>query len=318
METRYHGIKPIARGQNKGKIPVGKRARSWEEIIKREDNTFLMYGFYQHGEEFITWMKNKKTGGVGVRVRNHGHQSGYRFLERVMPHGLEFNVNQNSHHTVSVHATDNYAARHIISAVHHYDCLDSYYIPDHNDYRYGGEKVDQSLMFFHVGNKQWRIAKWSTIFDRPRLLVDKAKKKEYREVIEKFYDDFVTYVPMLHDQTDHGTASRASMKIYDNVTKGGQQYRYRGVMEGVYGDEYRFDFMTILLHEMFEHGAGYWDGDKRRWIKPTAMTVTRQEFRARFNRWINSFCQFSEWVTTRTKYVGTNQEKTIEMWRGKA
>jgi hypothetical protein len=316
MKTRYDGIKPIARGQNKGKIPVGKRARPYEQIIKREDATFLMYGFYQHGEEFITWMKNKKTGGVGVRVRNHGHQSGYRFLERVMPHGLEFNVNQNSHHTVSVHATDNYAARHISTGVHHYDCLDSYYIPDHNDFKYGGEDADQSLMFFHVDNKQWRIAKWSTIFDRPRLLVDKAKKKEYREIIEKFYDDFVTYVPMLHDQTDYVTANRARVNIYQTLRS--KYPIYRGVMEGIHGDEYRFDFMTILLYEMFEHGAGYWDGDRRRWIKPTAMTVTRKEFRARFNRWINSYCEFSEWVTTETKYVRTNQEKTTVIFRGKS
>mgnify|MGYP003632186172 FL=1 len=277
VEEHYCSVKPI-RGTSIR--PIGKRARKGECIKKVSDDHYNIMGYSYIPT--VTWLRS--DGDTYVHIYNHGTTSSYRYLERVIPHGLHFAMSASGKHRIS------WVERPPMNMGHSGEA----YIPDMHNSAYTGDPVPH-LRFIRDGS-YWRQV--GTKFHPPRTRVRKETKQPYRKAIAKFYDDLLVMIPMLRNSFTREGVRSANSALQGGVG-GSKTYlaqsasnarKFRGVLLDE-EHEHRADLMIAIIGCLQESSLHLCDGNGK-----NVPIWKRTTLRDSYNRWINDRLNFTETV----------------------
>jgi len=314
VESIYNNTKPM-RGRNKGKDvrPIGDRARDHERVKKISSNCYLLmnggyyddvYNYYFHRTKVaptqaemvalapICW-KRHSDGTETVTVRNgigHGaHNSHYSFLDRMLPRGMGFIVD-NGKQYIRVDAGE---------ALYLPKCM---YVP-RGVYEQTNDRPrsiwnswmratddGSSLTFKRDGHKFTLVGDVRDAPKPPRVVVKKGQKARYKQAITDFREWVFAIGPMIEVSWERNRVIHAEMSEYLKDT--------HGVYVGFNGVDIpaniAIQIITNYNNPMRLHMA--YNFVRYSNIKYVQTEEDVKHVKAQFNRWINKTCGFTKTV----------------------
>jgi len=324
VEAIYNNTKPM-RGKNAGKDvrPIGDRARDNERVKKISDNCYLLMngGYYDDVYKWyyfkgtpatptqaemvalspICW-KRHKDGTETITVRNGigtgAHMSHYSFLDRMLPRGMGFIV-QNGKQYIRVDAGTAQRLQ-FTEALYLPKCM---YVPRHiydevssprgiwNSWQRATDD-GSSLTFKRDGSKFTLVGSGCEAPKPPRTVVKKGQKAKYKQAISDFREWAFAVGPLM--QVDWDTRRHMHREFQELLVEFDPDYanRYVDIMNIPANIAIRIltDYNnTMRLHMLYSFLVR---SDMHR--IQTEADVNR--VKAQFNRWINKTCGFTKTV----------------------
>lgn len=295
VEALYKNVQPMG-GRNKGKNirPLATRTRSYEQVVKISNNCYVLenrYGCYNLKKLYkekkyslvtapIMWRKHRdgtETVTISNGVGKYAHTGHYSFLERFLPLGLKFRIN-NGKQFIDMASIKNHEPPHDLTPV-----TEEYYLAkrhiDLQRNRISSKKSARDdgarLIFKRASTCRYEyVDGGKPIPKAPRKIVNKKLKDKYKKYIEEFYN------------------YSCSMKRILKFT-----HKYNGE-----DGEYSWQKCYESKQEV-DRDIGWYDENIREIIKDpdhkykinlvveflsTAQDISeRKQFRAAYNRWVN-------------------------------
>lgn len=316
VESIYNNTKPM-RGKNKGKDvrPIGDRARDHERVKKISSNCYLLMngGYYDDVFKWyfyngrnapnptqaemialapVCW-KRHKDGTETVTIRNGigtgAHMSHYSFLDRMLPRGMGFIV-QNGKQYIRVDAGE---------ALYLPKCM---YVPRHiyeqtNDrprsrWNSWMRATDDgsSLTFFRDGDRFTLASSKCDAPKPPRILVNKKQKAKYKDAMTGYLEWISAMAPMLQvDDWQYRSEMKRLRQEYK--VKHFQNAGYYDVMpSNIMRDVITKQDHPLRLAMAVDFVSHYGT------IRNIQSQADVAQVRAEFNRWINKHCGFTKTV----------------------
>jgi len=314
VEAIYNNTKPM-RGKNKGKDvrPIGDRARDHERVKKISSNCYLLmnggyyddvYNYYFHRTKMsvtkaemvalapICW-KRHSDGTETVTVRNgigHGaHNGHYSFLDRMLPRGMGFIVD-NGKQYIRVDAGE---------ALYLPKCM---YVP-RGVYEQTNDRPrsiwnswmratddGSSLTFKRDGHKFTLVGDACDAPKPPRVVVKKGQKARYKQAITDFREWVFAIGPMIEVSWERNRVIHAEMSEYLKDTHG----VYVGFNGADIPANIAIQIITNYNNPMRLHMA--YNFVRYSNIKYVQTEEDVKHVKAQFNRWINKTCGFTKTV----------------------
>ncbi|MDB4273883.1 hypothetical protein N9869_01025 [Algibacter sp.] len=337
VAKHYAKIKPVISKRHTREQdvrPLGDRNRKWERVQKLSDDCYAFYDgdigdpiaysdYHRNGEGItleasealapVMWTREK--GGWNreiLRVRNGSgsgaHNGRYSFLERALPSGFAFVVD-NGKQFVMMNGT-------------------RYFLPKSNYYAWGWRTDKDAvhtddfkyLEFERSPGEDWKIKTNSFTYVPPRVLVDKERKKKFKPAMDSYYSWLCVMAPMFRynledfpydyedktvqarDQAKHKLAREKTEELFDYAKEQGWTDA-----DYIYGFEMKGDHALIIMEDE-EHPMRMNMAWPMLMDSPLfkAHESDRKLFRAHYNRWINKVCGFNKKIDAQ---VITTEEK---------
>ena len=314
VEAIYNNTVPM-RGRNKGKDvrPIGDRARDHERVKKISSNCYLLMngGYYDDVFQWyyfrgkpsiptqaemvalapICWRRHS-DGTETITVRNGigkgAHNSHYSFLDRMLPRGMGFIVD-NGKQYIRVDAGEALylpKCMYVPRGVYESDVKQS---PWYSWMRATDD--GSSLTFKRDGGVRFTLVGDACDAPKPpRTIVNTARKARYKQAIADFREWVFAIGPMLDVNWERHRTIRSEMVEYLKDT--------HGVYAGFYGEDIpaniAIQMITNYNNPMRLHMAYnfvYYSDIKRIQTEEDVKHVKSQ-----FNRWINKTCGFTRTV----------------------
>ena len=340
VAKHYDSIKPVISKRHTREQdvrPLGDRNRKWERVQKLSDDCYAFYDgdigdpiaysdYHRNGEGMtdeacealapVMWTREK--GGWNreiLRVRNgsgnSAHNGRYSFLERALPSGFGF-VIDNGKQFVILNST-------------------RYFLPK-SDYhswgsRYGKKDADvqtddcKYLEFERSPGEGWKIKTNSFTYVPPRVLVDKERKKKFKPAMDSYYSWLLVMAPMFREHLEdfpydyNDEACRSRYQAKHNLAREKTEELIEYAKEQGWADQYiqlwsfemKGDHALIIMedeeHPMRMNMAWSMLMDSPLFKEHES---DRKLFRAHYNRWINRICGFNKKIDAQ---VITTEEK---------
>jgi len=338
VAKHYAKIKPVISKRHTREQdvrPLGDRNRKWERVNKLSDDCYAFYDgdigdpiaysdYHRNGEGMtdeackalapVMWTL-QDDGTQILRVRNGSgsgaHNGRYSFLERALPSGFAFVVD-NGKQFVMMYGT-------------------RYFLPK-SDYhswgsRYGKQDVGvqtddrKYLEFERSPGEEWRVRTNSFTYVPPRVLVDKERKKKFKPAMDSYYSWLCVMAPMFrynledfpYDYDDKTVQARDQAKHKLAREKMEELIEY--AKEQGWADEdiqlWSFEMKgdhALIIMEDEEHPMRMNMAWSMLMDSPLfkAHESDRKLFRGHYNRWINKVCGFNKKIDAQ---VITTEEK---------
>ena len=324
VAKHYDSIKPVISKRHTREQdvrPLGDRNRKWERVKKLSDDCYAFYDgdigdpiaysdYHRNGEGMtdeacealapVMWTREK--GGWNreiLRVRNGSgngaHNGRYSFLERALPSGFSFVVDNGKQFVI----------------------LDGtrYFLPKSNYYSWGWrrDKTEVSkddckyLEFERSPGEEWRVRTNSFTYVPPRVLVDKERKKKFKPAMDSYYSWLLVMAPMFREHLEHfeyeynDDACQARYQAKHKLAQDKREELFTYAKEQdwtdadyIYAFEIKGDHALIIMedeeHPMRMHMAWSMLLDSPLF---KAHESDRKLFRSHYNRWINKVCGFN-------------------------
>lgn len=325
VAKHYAKIKPVIgkrHTREQDVRPLGDRNRKWERVSKLSDDCYAFYDgdigdpiayseYHRNGEGItdeaskalapIMWTREK--GGWNreiLRVRNgsgsSAHNGRYSFLERALPSGFSFIV-------------DNGKQFVILDGTRYFLPKSSYYAWGWRQFQTSEPKDDfKYLEFERSPGEGWKIKTNSFTYVPPRVLVDKERKKKFKPAMDSYYSWLLVMAPMFREHLEHfeyhydDEACQARYQAKHNLAREKMEELFAYAKEQdwtdamyMYAFEMKGDHALIIMededHPMRMHMAWSMLLDSPLF---KAHESDRKLFRAHYNRWINKVCGFNK------------------------
>jgi len=308
VESIYNNTKPM-RGRNKGKDvrPIADRARDHERVKKISSNCYLLMNSGYYDDVFkwyfyngrnapnptqaemialapVCWKRHSDgTETVAVRngIGNGTHMSHYSFLDRMLPRGMGFII-QNGKQYIRVDAGE---------ALYLPKCM---YVPRHIiDQRRGrydnwmrATDDGSSLTFKRDGHKFTLVGDACDAPKPPRILVNKKQKAKYKDAMTGYLEWVSAMAPMLQvDDWQYRSEMGRQIREFHNETG-----YYHKIPPKLMRDVVMKQNHPLRLAMAVDFVSHY--GTIRNIQSQADVTQVRTEF----NRWINKHCGFTKTV----------------------
>ena len=280
VEAKYNSVKPLVSKHHKREDdirPLGDRRRKWERIEKVGNDKYVLHDAvmysginpYEASNSYwwayikrppITW--ERKDGKEFVTVRTNvqiSHDtSRYQFLRAYLPSGLYFD-NHTKH------------GRHVINSV---------FIARPRDTK---DKTDYHLTF-ERNDLMWKCV--TEPWAETRSVVDKEKKAELRADLEQFYEWMCSVGPLLDTGYENIRHLREEALNEAMATRLHLPNEYINVSHRLdFSVEVALQILKDYNHPLRIHLATNFL--LRTDIKSIETTEDQQEFRAKYNSWMN-------------------------------
>ena len=267
VEHLYNNTKPI-RGTNI--VPLGDRRRKWECIVKVSPHQYVLSDRGEHEQSHtaaVVWVRNDdNTDTVWFRneTGDYAHNGRYAFLERCMPMGMRFIVDNGKQYIL-----------HLVS--------NRYYLP----------KDERKPVVFTAGRTNSSVAghrhyaPWTLSSDEhpipvTRVRVNKEAKAPYKKAIDEYLHWAWTMTPILEGTMNWESNREARMEA---GRMGGDTFRDMLVEEQ---HEQRTTMVHAFLCELADSmGNRYWHSMAINSVINVSLTSDPKKFRAKFNAWVN-------------------------------
>jgi hypothetical protein len=314
VEAIYNNTKPM-RGKNKDKDvrPIGDRARDHERIKKISSNCYLLMngGYYDDVFQWyyfrgkpaiptqaemvalapICWKRHKDgTETITVRngIGNGAHMSHYSFLDRMLPRGMGFFI-QNGKQYIRVDAGE---------ALYLPKCM---YVPRHI---FDQERIrytewmratdDGSSLTFKRGEHGFTLVGDARDAPKPpRKVVKKGQKARYKQAIANFREWAFAVGPMLEISWETRNQMQTEFReLFGEFDPDYVSRNYIDLMNIPANIAIRIltDYNNTMRLHMLYSFVYYSD------MKSIQTEEDVKHVKAQFNRWINKTCGFTKTV----------------------
>lgn len=314
VEAIYNNTKPM-RGRNKDKDvrPIGDRARDHERIKKISSNCYLLMngGYYDDVFQWyyfrgkpaiptqaemvalapICWKRHKDgTETITVRngIGNGTHMSHYSFLDRMLPRGMGFFI-QNGKQYIRVDAGE---------ALYLPKCM---YVPRHI---FDQERIrytewmratdDGSALTFKRGEHGFTLVGDARDVPKPpRKVVKKGQKARYKQAIADFREWAFAVGPMLEISWETRNQMQTEFReLFGEFDPDYVSRNYIDLMNIPANIAIRIltDYNNTMRLHMLYSFVYYSD------MKSIQTEEDVKHVKAQFNRWINKTCGFTKTV----------------------
>ena len=326
VAKHYDSIKPVISKRHTREQdvrPLGDRNRKWERVSKLSDDCYAYYDgdigdsivyseWHRNGEGItdeackalapIMWTREK--GGWNreiLRVRNGSgsgaHNGRYSFLERALPRGFNFVVDNGKQFVI----------------------LDGtrYFLPKCDYYSWGWHRDKTTvqkddckyLEFERSPGEGWKVKTNSFTYVPPRVLVDKERKKKFKPAMDSYYNWLIVMAPMFrehfedfkydyHDQKSqdrYQAKHRLAREKMEELMEYAKEQGWADQNVQLWSFEMKGDHALIIMedeeHPMRMHMAWSMLVDSPLFNEDE---LERKKFRAHYNRWINKVCGFNK------------------------
>ena len=306
VEAIYNNTKPM-RGKNKGKDvrPIGDRARDHERVKKISANCYLLmnggyyddvFNYYSHRSKVnptqaemialapICWKRHKDgTETVTIRngIGNGAHMSHYSFLDRMLPRGMGFFI-QNGKQYIRVDAGE---------ALYLPKCM---YVPRHI---FDQERIrytewmratddGSALTFKRNGDVFTLVGDKCDAPKPPRTLVNKKQKAKYKDAMTGYLEWISAMAPMLQVD-DWKYRSEMGRQIREFHNESGYYHKIPPkLMRDVVMKQDHPLRLAMAVDFVSHYGT----------IRNIQSQADVSQVRTEFNRWINKHCGFTKTV----------------------
>ena len=325
VASHYSNVKPMKsknHPESQDLRPLGDRSRKWERVKKFSDTCYAYYDG-DIGDNISYWGYNsgraeqipndihfalapivwtlEEDGTETLRVRNGSgqgaHNGRYSFLERALPRAFTFAI-YNGKQFLTLGGT-------------------RYFLPKSDFFTWRNQKeahIDQDdkkyLEFVKRPGQDhgWTIKADTFVYEPPRMLVDKERKKQFKPAMDSYYDWLCIMAPMFRDslivdeydyrdevarelaQSKRGLASTKREELLLHA----QEQGWSDEQDSLWNYEPKPQHALIIMedeeHPMRMHMAWQFLMASNLF---KAHESDRKLFRSQFNRWINKVCGFN-------------------------
>lgn len=329
VEKMYNDTKPVV-SKNHTKAedirPIGDRRRKWERIKKISDDCYVVldggygddiFGFSLWNEDYtgatieevvafapIKW-ERKPCGNEFVTIRNgvgeYAHTGRYQFLDRNIPTGLTFIVQNGKQFVGLRHDAKRYylpKGKDVPKSWHEYRKSQGYGVTKET---YTHDPRNAELVFMRV-NDSWRLAQDEhTLPKPPRTLVKKEVKQRYKDDIENFRQYVFAIAPMMdvydsdswrgysweqNQQMNHDFHQTCAEEFPDLVTPNTRNLRLDTVPSDI-ALRMLIDYNSKVRYYLAYQFAIHSDIARMQTEEDT------KRVKSQFTRWVNKMCDFT-------------------------